>query len=88
MQHYKTTTTNSVVKWTFLNQQIFFEKFVETFAHQYGINPSNSYSTPGYTWQAGLKLTEIKLDFIKYINLLQFTIVGKHCSWQNFLCYG
>ena len=57
-----------------------FEKIVETFAHQYGINLSNSYSIPGLTWQAGLKLTEIKLDFIKYINLLLITIVGKHCS--------
>ena len=30
-----------------------------------GINPLNSYSAPGYRWKAGLKLTNIKLDFIK-----------------------
>ena len=30
-----------------------------------------SYSLPGYTWKAGLKLTDIKLDFIKDKNLLQ-----------------
>ena len=29
-----------------------------------------SYSLPGYTWKAGLKLTNIKLDFIKDKNLL------------------
>ena len=29
-----------------------------------------SYSLPGYTWKAGLKLTNIKLDFIKDKDLL------------------
>ena len=29
-----------------------------------------SYSLPGYTWKAGLKLTNIKLDFIKDKELL------------------
>ena len=29
-----------------------------------------SYSLPGYTWKAGLKLTDIKLDFIKDEDLL------------------
>ena len=36
----------------------------------YGINPLYSYSEPGYTWKAGLKLTNIKLDFIKDKHLL------------------
>ena len=42
-----------------------FENFVEKSTLMYGINPLNSYSAPGYTWKAGLKLTNIKLDFIK-----------------------
>ena len=37
---------------------------------EYKINPLYSYSLPGYTWKAGLKLTNIKLDFIKDENLL------------------
>ena len=42
-----------------------FENFVRTSTEEYGINPLYSYSAPGYTWKAGLKLTNIKLDFIK-----------------------
>ena len=41
-----------------------FENFVETSTLMYGINPLYSYSLLGYTWIAGLKLTDIKLDFI------------------------
>ena len=42
-----------------------FENWVEKSVFMYGINPLYSYSVPGYTWKAGLKLTNIKLDFIK-----------------------
>ena len=34
-----------------------FENFVEKSTLEYGINPLYSYSLPGYTWKAGLKLT-------------------------------
>ena len=47
-----------------------FENFVESSTRKYKINPLYSYSLPGYTWKAGLKLTDIKLDFIKDKNLL------------------
>ena len=42
-----------------------FENFVESSTRKYNINPSYSYSLPGYTWKARLKFTNIKLDFIK-----------------------
>ena len=42
-----------------------FENFVKSSTREYKINPLYSYSLPGYTWKAGLKLTNIKLDFIK-----------------------
>ena len=42
-----------------------FENFVQTSTEEYGINPLFSYSAPGYTLNAGLKLTNLKLDFIK-----------------------
>ena len=47
-----------------------FENFVESSTREYKINPLYSYSLPGYTWKAGLKLTDIKLDFIKDKELL------------------
>ena len=47
-----------------------FEKFVENATLEYSINPLYSYSLPGYTWKAGLTLTNIKLDFIKDRDLL------------------
>ena len=42
-----------------------FENFVEKSTLEYGINPLYGYSLPGYTLKTGLKLTKIKLDFIK-----------------------
>ena len=56
-----------------------FENFVQTSTEEYGINPLYSYSLPGYTWKAGLKLTNIKLDFTKdkdFILLLENNIRG------------
>ena len=47
-----------------------FEIFVEKATLEYNINPLYSYSLPGYTWKAGLKITKIKLDFIKDKELL------------------
>ena len=47
-----------------------FEYFVESSTREYKINPLYSYSLPGYTWKAGLKLTNIKLDFIKNQEIL------------------
>ena len=47
-----------------------FENFVQTSTEEYGINPEYSFSAPRYTWKAGLKLTNIKLDFIKDKHLL------------------
>ena len=42
-----------------------FENFVESSTREYNLNPLNSYSLPGYTWKAGLKFTNIKLDYFK-----------------------
>ena len=42
-----------------------FENFVEKATLEYNTNHLYSYSLPGYTWKAGLKITKIKLDFIK-----------------------
>ena len=42
-----------------------FENVAEKSTLMYGNNPLYSYSAPGYTWNAGLKMTRIKLDCIK-----------------------
>ena len=49
-----------------------FENFVQTSTEEYGINPLYSYLTPGYSWKTGLKMTKIKLDFIKDKNYYHF----------------
>ena len=56
-----------------------FENFVESSTREYKMNPLYSYSLPGYTWKAGLKLTDVKLDFIKdkeFLLLLENNIRG------------
>ena len=56
-----------------------FENFVKSSTREYKINPLYSYSLPGYTWKAGLKLTNIKLDYIKckeFLFLLENNIRG------------
>ena len=41
-----------------------FQIYIGTCKKAYGINPLYSYSTPSFTWKAGLKLTGKKLDYI------------------------
>ena len=38
---------------------------MDSSTREYNINPLYSYSLPGYKWKAGLKITKVKLDFIK-----------------------
>ena len=47
-----------------------FKNFVEKATLDYNINPLYSFFLPCYTWNAGLKITKIKLDFIKDKQLL------------------
>ena len=42
----------------------FFQVYIDTCKKAYGNNPVNSYSTPSFTWKAGLKVTGTKLDHI------------------------
>ena len=41
-----------------------FQNYIDTCKKAYGFNPLYSYSTPSFTWKAGLKLTRVKLDYI------------------------
>ena len=41
-----------------------FQNYIDSCKKAYGINPLYSYSTPSFTWKAGLKKTGVKLDYI------------------------
>ena len=41
-----------------------FQNYIDTCKKAFGINPLYSYSTPSFTWEAGLKMTGVKLDYI------------------------
>ena len=41
-----------------------FQNYIDICKKAYGINPLYSYSTPSFTWKAGLKMTGEKLDYI------------------------
>ena len=41
-----------------------FQIYIDTCKKAYGINPLYSYSTPSFTWKAGLKMTGVTLDYI------------------------
>ena len=56
-----------------------FEKFIKISIEEYGINPLYCVSLPGYTWQCGLKYTEINLQTLQdkdMILLLENNIRG------------
>ena len=41
-----------------------FQNYIDTCKKAYGIKPLYSYSTPSFTWKAGLKMTGVNLDCI------------------------
>ena len=56
-----------------------FEKFIKVSVNEFGINPLYCVSLPGYTWQCGLKYTQIKLQTLQdkdMILLLENNIRG------------
>ena len=53
-----------------------FEKFINTCLAYYGLDPCDCFSSPGLSWDAMLKITEIELDLISYIDMHLFTEKG------------
>ena len=71
--------TTLCIKMVVLQLADVFENFVESSTQEYNITPLSRYSLLGYTWEAGLKLTNIKLDFKKdkyFLLLLENNIRG------------
>ena len=42
-----------------------FEKFIKVSVNEFGINPLNCVSLPGYTWECGLKYTGLNLKTLQ-----------------------
>ena len=64
-----------------------FENFVESSTREYNINPSCSYSLPFYTWKAGVKFTNFKLNSINDKELLLHFEINIQYPWRSFKCY-
>ena len=47
-----------------------FEKFVKVSINEFGINPLECVSLPGYTWRCGVKYTGINLQTLQYKDLI------------------
>ena len=61
-----------------------FQNYIDTCKSAYGINPLYSYSTPSFTWKAGLKYTGVQFDFLtddRLRLLLENNICGGPSSW-------
>ena len=53
-----------------------YEKFIDTCLKYYGLDPCHYFSSPGLSWDAMLKMTDIKLEKISDINKYLFTEKG------------
>ena len=49
-----------------------FEKFINTCLAYYGLDPCHYFSSPGLSWDAMLKMTEIELELISGIDMHLF----------------
>ena len=49
-----------------------FEKFIKRYTEEYGIIPLYCVSLPGYTWQCGMKHTDIKLQTLQDKDMILF----------------
>ena len=43
---------------------VMFEKFITTSVKEFGIDPSKSYTSAGFSWEAMLKMTKVKLELL------------------------
>ena len=53
-----------------------FEKFIDVFLKNYGLDPCHYFSSPGLTWVAILKMTGVKLEKIHDIDVHLFLEKG------------
>ena len=55
---------------------VIIEKFIDTCLKFYGLDPCHYFSSPGLSWDAILKLTDVKLEKISDTNIYLFIEKG------------
>ena len=72
-----------------------FEKFIDMCLEYYGLDPCHYFSSPGLSWYAMLKMTNVKLELISDINIYLFvekemrrgiSFIAKRYSKANHKC--
>ena len=63
-----------------------FEEFRKVCQKHYELDPAHYYTTPGLAWDAMLKLTEIELDLLTDVNMLQMIEKGMRGGNSNAFC--
>ena len=58
-----------------------FENFRETCLAFYGLDPAHYFKTPGLSWDAALKMTEVKLELLTDIDMHLMVEKG------NYFCF-
>ena len=53
-----------------------FEKFISTYIKRYGLDPCHYFSSPGLSWDAMLKMTDVKLEKLSDIDKCLFIEKG------------
>ena len=60
----------------YLKKDDVFEKFIDTCLKYYGLDPCHYFSSPGFSWDALLKMTGVKLEKISDIGKYLFIEKG------------
>ena len=63
-----------------------FENFRKVCQKRYESDPAHYYTTPGLTWDAMLKLTEVELELLNDLNMLQMIERGMRGGNSNAFC--
>ena len=53
-----------------------FENFRKTCLRYYKLDPGHDFKSPGLSWDAMLKTSDIKLELMSYIDMFQFIELG------------
>ena len=60
-----------------------FENFRSTCLQYYKLDPCHYYTSPGLSWDAMLKMTDINLELLTDIDMFQF--IDKRYTWRHFI---
>ena len=64
MGHYQ----DNYLKKDILLSAVVFKKFIATCLKFYGLDPCHYFTSPGFSWEAMLKMTDVKLEKVSDID--------------------